>query len=774
MMLNADALGDALEPLWLGWQDGAADPLLRAIAGHHGRPPDGGPDFYTKDMVGEACLASARNFIADVLVLFRPAALAPPPRQGEELVAGLAWWLAGITVLADWIGSGGQFRYHEPTLSLERYWHEVACPRAELAVKAAGLERTEVAPAIELADLVGELVPPSPVQRLAGELDLGSEGPVLVLIEDQTGSGKTEAALLVAHRLMAAGRADGLFVALPTMATANGMYRRLGDAYLRLFLPGSTPSLVLAHGRRHDHRAFQDSILRAVGNSDRVVGDPSEEAASAQCAAWIAEDRRRTFFAAVGVGTIDQALLAVLPSRHAPLRLQGLHRKVLIVDEAHAYDPYMREGMLRLVRFHAGLGGSVVILSATLPQSTRRKLIAAYGEAIRLKLPPPVENSYPLVTVATGQARQEIACKGRPELARSIQVTRLESEQQAIARICEAAAAGKAVAWIRNTVADAMSASRALLAAGITAELFHSRFAMGDRAGIEARVVERFGKHSTNRHGVVVATQVIEQSLDLDFDLLISDLAPMDLLIQRAGRLWRHVRPERTGTAELLVLSPQPTEDASPDWLGGELRRTGRVYQDHALLWRTARLLFARDHIRQPEDVRPLVEAAYDDEAEYPAELQRSANDAAGKRSSHESIAGQNFLIWREGYCRNAGAWDSDINTPTRLGEPTTLLRLAKWNDGRLLPWFAGEDARESWSLSEIQVPRYLVDAVPEPAETMRQAIHAAKAAWGAWEQEIPLLVLQGDGNGIWRGDALRGEKVHRVCYTGTEGLWFH
>ena len=168
------------------------------------------------------------------------------------------------------------------------------------------------------------------------------EGPCLFVIEDVTGAGKTEAALVLAHRLMCAGRASGAFVALPTMATANAMYGRLSDAYARLFVSSAHPSLVLAHGRSKLNDAFTDSILDgAAADAVDLRNDDADAPVAAQCAAWIADNRRKSFLAQLGVGTIDQALLAVLPSRHSPLRLLGLAQRVLIVDEAHAYDAYV-------------------------------------------------------------------------------------------------------------------------------------------------------------------------------------------------------------------------------------------------------------------------------------------------------------------------------------------------------------------------------------------------------------------------------------------------
>jgi len=661
-VLLKDPLAEGLNQLMGSWPSYDRVPILAALCGHHGRPPQD-CDHLNRNVACSICVATAKEFTRGVL-----ATPPGPPLPHADGSPALRWWLAGLTVLADWIGLAEcWFPYHAPDLSLAQYWSTVALPRAVVAVAAAGVLPAVVRPHLTLADIMGRDVPTSPVQALAQTLDLAVAGPVLVLVEDQTGSGKTEAGLLLAHRLMEMGRAEGVFVALPTMATANAMYGRLAGAYRRLFEDGATPSLVLAHGRRADHVGFQDSILRDAAREGGRTNEPGDEPSSAQCAAWIADDRRRTFLAGVGVGTIDQALLAVLPSRHAPLRLHGLHRRVLVVDEAHAYDSYMREELLRLVEFQAGLGGSTVVLSATLLQATRRKLAAAYARGAGLRPSPrPVCEDYPLVTVLHRTGMQEISCVGRSGLEREVEVERLPDIPAAIERIVAAARAGQAVAWIRNAVDDVAEAHAALAAAGLNPTMFHARFAMGNRLDIEERVIDRFGPNSRDRSGVVVASQVIEQSLDIDFDLLVTDLAPMDLLIQRAGRLWRHHRPERLADRpRLLVLSPVPVDVPGADWLGPVLRRTGFVYGDPALLWRTARVLFGAGAIKAPSRVRQLVEEAYN--GDVPIALQQKSNAALGKSSAGASRAKQNLLKWEAGYDINAGAWASDIRTPTWL-----------------------------------------------------------------------------------------------------------
>ena len=764
-----DRFADLVDPILPGWPPSARAPLIGAICGHHGRPVAELNSVFPR-VVCAACQRAARDFATDAFAVLRPAGLPAPPDDPDP---ALAWWLAGLTVLADWIGSAeAWFRYHAPDLDLARYWHEIARPQAVRAVGAAGLAPAAVRAQLTLADLVDNAaVAPSPVQRMASSLDLGAAGPVAVLVEDQTGSGKTEAALLLAHRLMAVGRAEGVFVALPTMATANAMYDRLAAAYRRLFADDARPSLVLAHGRRDDHAGFQNSILADAAVAGTAADDPADEPASAQCAAWLADDRRRAFLAHVGVGTIDQALLAVLPTRHAPLRLLGLHRRVLIVDEAHAYDAYMGEELRRLMTFQAGLGGSTIILSATLPQQVRAGLAGAFAAGRGAKGPPLAEQAYPLITVLRDDAAEEHPCPGRERLARSVAVTRLAGIEEALERVVTAAQAGAAVAWLRNAVDDAVEAHAALAARGVAATLFHARFAIGDRQTVESDVLRRFGKDSEARAGVVVATQVIEQSLDLDFDLMVTDLAPIDLLIQRAGRVWRHARDARPVSGpSLLVLAPEPVAAPAADWLGPTLRRTGRVYQDHALLWRSASVLFATGAIAAPDDVRRLVEAVYAPDGEVPSGLQRRAAEAEGRDSAALSVARQNLLSWRDGYHLNAGAWASDIRTPTRLGEQSTLFRLARWEGGVLRPWYDGAGAARAWALSELSLPPWVASGVPKGVGALAAAETAVRRDWDAWAQDIPILALAPEGD-AWTGELERDRKVVRVSYGSRDGL---
>jgi CRISPR-associated endonuclease/helicase Cas3 len=544
-----------------------------------------------------------------------------------------------------------------------RYFWGHALPHAAAALAAAGLAPSSPAPFTGLQGLFPGITLPTPVQRWAETVSLPA-GPVLAVVEDLTGSGKTEAALTLAHRLLAARRADGVYLALPTMATANAMFGRLAEAYRGLFAPDAHPSLALAHGRATLNAAFVAAI-EGDGTRAPRAANPADEPAEAHCTAWLAQDRRRALLAQVGVGTLDQALLAVLPVRHATLRLQGIAGKVLIVDEVHAFDPYVREELARLLRFHAALGGSAILLSATLPRKLRTRLISAFREGLDAPAVAMTEQAYPLATIAGADAVTETPCQPRAKLPRTVTVTRLPDAAAAVARIVSAAQAGAAVAWVRNTVDDAIEAMSLLRSAGIVPLLFHARFAMADRLAIEAEVLRRFGRDSTGaeRPGVLVATQVVEQSLDIDFDLMVTDLAPADLLIQRAGRLWRHERGERCvdGPA-LLVVSPEPVDDPPATWITAALPGTGFVYGDHAQLWRSAREVFRRGSIVTPDDMRPIIETVFDRDAAgaVPPGLAISDQIAHGKGLGQAGLAAQNVLDLRKGYVAGDGQWDPE------------------------------------------------------------------------------------------------------------------
>ncbi len=770
--------------------NGVWRPLVSAVTGHHGTPPwsSGEESLITlRSHFGGAGIENARLFMLEARELFAVSADFPSIDRGQCRRASHA--VAGVAVLADWIGSNQDwFPYREPVQDLDAYWHD-ARERAGCAVAESGVLPKVVGEHLRYEDLIGADSAPSPMQEWALSVNIPA-GPALFMIEDETGSGKTEAALMLAHRLMRSGRADGLYVALPTMATANAMFDRLAVAHRRLFASGVEPSIALAHGARGLHKGFQAAIVKGGRSEEPYSGSAesdqeSETTASASCATWIADDRRRTFLADVGAGTIDQVLLSVLPSRHQSLRLLGLMRRVLILDEVHAYDAYMQREMERLLEFQAGLGGSAILLSATLPMSIRKRLTDAYTKGLGVDLnSASASMDYPLATVCAAEVDSVVKVSGRTERARSVPVRFLRSSDEARKDVWQAAVDGRAVLYIRNTVDDVFDAHAALEAQGLEPRVFHARFALADRLKIEKEVVALFGKHgkAAERAGqVLLATQVVEQSLDLDFDVLVTDLAPIDLLIQRAGRLWRHHRPERGGQPELRVVGPEAVSGADEEWFSRAFPRAQYVYRDHARLWRTARTLEEAGIIESPGGMRALIEAVCGEDADQglPDELQASFFDAEGRAGAERGVATTNVLDLGKGYVRDGGAWDSDVRTPTRLvDDPQVTLRLARVRDGRVEPYAQGEAPQESWvgwRLSEVNVAARRVRGEALPPEHT-EAARLAKADWTRYDSDKILVVLEESGvpGAPLSGKAVSGSEPQRevlLSYDSRKGL---
>lgn len=713
----------------------ALDCWLNITTGHHGKPPLDVPGIKGNLAFTEDDKISAEHWLSDLSSLLGINSLPEcfSDKSWREKLKQQSWLLAGLTVLADWQGSNQtHFPLCSKVMPLHEYW-DIAQSQA----KQAFIELPSPSEVCafhshqKLFPFIEEL---TPLQQKAVDADISAPGPQLLVLEDVTGAGKTEAALILAHRLMSAGKGDSLYVGLPTMATSNAMFRRLSLAYRALFAQNALPSLVLAHGARHMSEDFNHSLW---GNENQGQGDyqPGESAASSACNQWFADSRKKSLLAEVGVGTLDQLLMAAMPFKHQSLRLLGLNAKVLILDEVHAYDGYMVRLLEGLLTFHAAQGGSAIILSATLPYSLRSKLLRAFQKGTNGTLPElDPDAQYPWFSHLTSQSLHESYTPTRPEVAREVAVAWLTDVQQAVELIERVVSAGQCICWIRNTVDEATAVYRLLQARGsIPPEnllLFHSRFAFADRMSIENQALDWFGKESTTetrRGKVLIATQVIEQSLDIDLDAMISDLAPVDLLIQRAGRLQRHQRGERPAPV-IHLLAPGWQPEPQPGWLGEHLKGSGFVYADHACLWRTQSILRDKGMIRMPEDARELVESVYEELIPTPDGLQRISDTEYGKGLSKREAAAQTLLDRDKGYDRKASDYFwADVELSTRLSDATVDLYLA-WQDGS--PYADGE--RFAWEQSRLSVRaslwKTLAAGIPhlegEALERMRLVIH--------------------------------------------------
>lgn len=725
--------------------------LYAATAGHHGKPPTVGMDKikHMERLVGNEAVEDSGWFIQCCCKIWPNSSL---DGLSKKDVSALSWWLPGFVSVCDWIGSNTAW-FHLDKFSDDISTHLIASrEKARHAVEEAGL----VPGALRQSRLFAGYAL-RPMQQQALDIAIPN-GPVLAIIEDETGAGKTEAAFLLAQRMLEAGKGKGIYFALPTMATSNAMYKRaretVGDLFVR-------PSLTLAHGRANLNIDFSDVKGSWFGDDDKY-----SDRANVTCAPWLADSRRKALLAQVGVGTIDQALLAALPTKHNCMRLWGLSRSILIVDEVHELgNPYMEEELKSLLRAHAMQGGSAILLSATLPLRLRQKMADAFEEGAGRQSSALTDASYPALHIAGGESRKvNSAANPRGD----VRVERVANIQSAATLLVDAAARGAACVWVRNSVDEAIAAKALLEEQGAAPILFHARFAYGDRQQIEMKVLETFGRNRAARSGqILVATQVVESSLDLDFDVMVSDLAPMAALIQRAGRLWRHMdeRPATTRPVPepvLHLLSPDPSDVTSSRWLKDILGKGEFVYNP-AEQWRTANCLFKKGKIAAPRDLRALVEVVHGADVEdVPTALEKAEQEAMGKIAATRNLGQMNVIDFFKDY-RSGGSGHDDVDYPTRLGPLQRTLMLVKRENGKLKLWW-GEGA-EGEMLSEVTASQHKLDkfAIPQAGEESSE-LQVLKSDWPEWKKRSVTVVEVG-----YNGRAANG-----LRYDRSAGLLFH
>jgi CRISPR-associated endonuclease/helicase Cas3 len=593
-------LSDALQDTGLaGLLAAVHEVLCNMASGHHGR-------FLGASALDDAMLKMAaepagwQELRCQTAALLRqtlmPDSLQCPPMPSNVSAAAVA--LAGFTTLCDWLGSNGDHFSPAADAAFRAYLAESQVQARKAAASAGFLQPTLSAAPSAFCSLFPNLLPPRPLQTAIDAIpDRLLQGPSLTIMEAPTGEGKTEAALALAHRIGQAGGWDDLYFALPTMATSNQMWKRLCvHLAKRLKLSGAVK---LVHGQ-------------AFWLEDDLAASPlgGDEADSADALAWFAP-KKRSLLAPFGVGTIDQAELGGLNVPFVTLRLLGLAGKVVIFDEVHAYDTYMTTVMERLLQWLAALGASVIIMSATLPTSRRRALARAFaGQDCAL----PESDAYPSLWVAGGDGSYAVS-PAASQPVRCLELQRLQiahDDPEAKARwLLSAVESGGCACWIANTVRraqDVYRELRLLAKPDVRLQLFHSQFPMEDRADREEGICGQYGPTLEGRptRGIVVGTQVLEQSLDLDFDVMVTDLAPIDLLLQRTGRLHRHKRTRsQAHLSPRLWLNVPLADDGSPALAGDT-----SVY-DEFLLLLTWQVLAGRSHLDLPGDYRPLVEAVY-------------------------------------------------------------------------------------------------------------------------------------------------------------------
>ena len=606
-----------------GWPDELAEMVADAVGCHHGERISPVKLHYLEGdrrALGKGDWAQARRGLVEALIeVLNPVKIpAKPTLSGPDFML-----LSGLTSFADWIGSNEDwfpFGTPEDCGDLQG-WFIKRRARADHALDAIGWgHRTPLSMEPKSFEQIFRFTP-RPLQQAVADVLADVKEPIILLIEAPMGEGKTEAAFFAHLELQRRFGHRGLYVALPTKATGNAMFERTLE-FLHNQGTDRKLDLQLLHGATLLNDTFQN--LRLSGIHDPNAGG------EIRAGEWFT-NKKRALLSEYGVGTLDQALLPILPVRHNFVRLWGLANRVVVFDEIHAYDAYTGTLLVHLLRWLLALGSSVVLLSATLPPSIRRKLAEVVGADL-----PEQEKEYPRLSIFYPGVVDQKHFEADPSRRRTLRLLGIPPDLPSIYSAMEEHLADGGMGLVLvNTVQRAQDLYGLFpegeileregqrvgkrLSDGTEVFLFHGRFPADRRQKREDQALETFGVNGI-RSGrkFLIATQVVEQSLDLDFDLIATDLAPIDLVLQRVGRLWRHARDFRPVTEPILMVAgltgDEPPSFGKPLWWGA-------VYREDILL-RTWSLLCARHNLTLPDEIDTLVQAVYEEQIDVPESLQ--------------------------------------------------------------------------------------------------------------------------------------------------------
>lgn len=571
--------------------------------------------------------------------------------------------LLGLVILADWISSGEMFADAEEWIGNADRDAQIH-HRVDAFLRGSGLRPDLVSWREEFSNIWPWIQKDGmrPLQQGAEMLGKSKTRHSLILMEAPMGEGKTEAGMYCAVQMLRKWEKDGFYVALPTAATSNQMVSRLREWFEANDIPDQ---IRLLHGIAW---MVDDNTCEQVMNTE----DHEE------ITRWLAP-LRRGLLGQFAVGTIDQAMLSVTKARYGVLRLLGLSNKVLVIDEIHSYDVYMGEFIMLLLRWCKAMEIPVVMLSATLPPKLKAKLLSPYTTQT-------LSGAYPMITaVCEDGSVEEIPIeKTVKNMEVSVDLLPILSDPEKIAcKAAELTEAGGCICVLMNTVRQAQSVFSALEGCfDGTLLLFHAQFPAGRRKEIEQECIRLFGKDKSQRpkKAILVATQVVEQSLDVDFDAMLTAVAPIDLVLQRMGRIFRHddtIRPKHFQTPAQWILIPD-----------GESFGVDAYVYPEVLLRQTVHLLAERSSVKIPEDLAPLVADGYDDSKVPPKEAEKWMEHVIGEQI--EAGQSRKYLIGSPDKIYSAlgdsgQQFDDDgenkyLTVQTRLGEPSVRIALLEHN----------------------------------------------------------------------------------------------
>lgn len=664
-------------------KDSCLDAWAAAVGAHHGRIK--GERVQLKEPWELERSRLAKSLIYE---------FGPLPSESPKDAA--LWFVAGLITVSDWIGSDERQFPQDVLWSMPERRGKAAAALAAIPWQFAAAR-----PALEF----DELFPSMRANALQVAVLEVTREPGVYVIEGPMGYGKTEAALAAAYRLIAGRNATGFFFALPTQVTSSRIHLRVRPFVDRISAEMAT--VRLAHSASWLVESEPLPRLSPMGPMDH---DAQETVRS-----WFAS-AKRALLAPFGVGTIDQALLGIIAVKHFFVRQFGLAGKVVILDEVHTYDLYTSTLVTALVKRLRELQCTVIVLSATLTEARRREL---------LDLPKarPLSRAYPLVSAA---ASSFIEHECEPPPSKTVHIRNVSNALSG-RDVLERARRGECVLWIRNTVDLAQETYSALrdddASSGLPIALLHSRFPFFRREELENDWMERLGKEGSKRPAgcVLVSTQVAEQSVDIDADLLISDLAPTDMLLQRLGRLWRHARSSRVcSQPEVWIQMPEGDgaffDHASGKELKAALGKNALVYAPYVLL-RSLEQWRGRATVELPGQIRQILEATYADPATVePVGWQELRGEMEEEKEKMASLAVTATAVW------HLPPVEDEEGVHTRYSKyPTAQLLLAYGGtpltrDSAHLELLNGEEAKassRSWDLETAKAIHRNVARIP-------------------------------------------------------------
>lgn len=689
------------------------DDIGSIVGGHHGRPVDSllsvedqsayPANYYQSEDYGSAICRKWKSVQRNVFQQALHSGGFVCAEDLPELSQPAQVLYSGLLIMADWIASNSDYF---PLIDIDKDDVSDSESRCVGGIRAWGNNlplRIETCPSAE--DLFSERFgfKPRDFQKTVCETVSRIGKPGIIILEAPMGLGKTEAALASAEEVAAKTGSSGLFFGLPTQSTSNGMFGRVHQWLENLTEEYDIrQSLRLCHGKAALNEEMNS--LRSV-SSPQDINIDEEDNGGVYVNEWFS-GRKKTSLDDFVVGTVDGFLLTALKQKHLALRHLGFSKKVVIIDEVHAYDTYMQQYLEEAICWMGAYGTPVILASATLPEDRRKKLIAAYLKGMGVKgreisFPPEMSGSrYPLISYTDGREVKTEA-DFSPMKDKVVRVMRLD-EDQLYDKLAELLNGGGVVGIIVNTVRKAQKLGSECMERFGTGNVsvLHSAFIATDRVQKENDLIRMIGSHGDRpERKIIIGTQVIEQSLDIDFDVLITDLCPVDLLLQRIGRLHRHDICRPTVHREPFVYVMGTSSQLNFD------KGSERIYGDYFLI-RTQ--YFLPDDIRIPSDIPILIGKVYGtEEPKLPEDLMEIY---LASREQMETL--------KKNKADKARTW--------RLDHPHSGIRPEKYN---LIKWLNNPDYSESDESAAAQVRD-----ITETIEVI--AVKKTGSGYGTFEDE--------------------------------------